>query len=133
MHIQGTFYDWFILMSFDALCYKISGVKIFNQTFIMERTYAKRGERIQAITFWTIATLKKNILQFIFLLLLTQDHMVLEISKCFVFHPISAKLLMAMALATMVGYRLRLFLAISQVLKMLWHFEILTWESMGKL
>ena len=35
-------------------------------------------------------------------------------------------------LATMVEYRLSLFLAIDQVLKILWHFEILTWESMGK-
>ena len=32
----------------------------------------------------------------------------------------------------MVEYRLSLFLAIGQVLKILWHFEILTWESMGK-
>ena len=32
----------------------------------------------------------------------------------------------------MVEYRLSLFLAISQVLKILCHFEILTWESMGK-
>ncbi len=29
-------------------------------------------------------------------------------------------------------YRLSLFLAIAQVLKLLWHFEILTWGSMGK-
>ncbi len=35
-------------------------------------------------------------------------------------------------LDTMVKYRLLLFLASSQVLKKLWHFEILTWESMGK-
>ena len=35
-------------------------------------------------------------------------------------------------LATMVEYRLLLFLAIGQVLKILWHFEIFTWESMGK-
>ncbi len=35
-------------------------------------------------------------------------------------------------LATIVEYRLSLLLAIAQVLKNLWHFEILTWESMGK-
>ncbi len=35
-------------------------------------------------------------------------------------------------LATMVEYRPSLFLVIGQVLKMLWHFEILTWESMEK-
>ncbi len=32
----------------------------------------------------------------------------------------------------MVEYRLSLFLAIGQVLKKLWHFEISTCESMGK-
>ncbi len=32
----------------------------------------------------------------------------------------------------MVEHRLSLFLAIGQVLKNLWHFEILTWELMGK-
>ncbi len=32
----------------------------------------------------------------------------------------------------MVGYRLLLFLANNQVVKILWHFEISTWESMGK-
>ncbi len=32
----------------------------------------------------------------------------------------------------MVEYRLSLFLAIGEVLKILWHFKILTWESMGK-
>ncbi len=32
----------------------------------------------------------------------------------------------------MVESRLSLFLAIGQVLKILWHFEILTLESMGK-
>ncbi len=32
----------------------------------------------------------------------------------------------------MVEYRLSLFLAIGQVLTILWHFEILKWESMGK-
>ncbi len=37
------------------------------------------------------------------------------------------------ALAAMVEYRLSLFLAIGQVLKMLWHFEILRKESMGNL
>ncbi len=36
-------------------------------------------------------------------------------------------------LATMVEYRVSLFFAISQVLKILWHFEILTCESMGNL
>ena len=35
-------------------------------------------------------------------------------------------------LATMVKYRLSLFLAIGEVLQILWHFEILTWELMGK-
>ena len=35
-------------------------------------------------------------------------------------------------LATIVEHRLLLFLPIGQVLKHLWHFEILTWESMGK-
>ncbi len=35
-------------------------------------------------------------------------------------------------LATMAEYRLSLFLAIGQVLKILWHFEISTCESMGK-
>ncbi len=35
-------------------------------------------------------------------------------------------------LATMVKYRLSLFLAIGQVLKILWHFQILTWELVGK-
>ena len=35
-------------------------------------------------------------------------------------------------LATMVEYRLLLFLAIGKFLKILWHFEILTWESMKK-
>ena len=32
----------------------------------------------------------------------------------------------------MVEHRLSLFLAFGQVSKNLWHFEILTWESMGK-
>ena len=32
----------------------------------------------------------------------------------------------------MVEHRLSFFLAIGQVLKRLWHFEILAWESMGK-
>ena len=36
-------------------------------------------------------------------------------------------------LATMAEYRLLLCLAIVQVLKNVWHFEILTWESIGKL
>ncbi len=36
-------------------------------------------------------------------------------------------------LATMVDYRVSLVLAIGQVLKMLWDFEILTWESVGNL
>ena len=35
-------------------------------------------------------------------------------------------------LATMLEYTLLLFLAIGQVLKYFWHFEILTWESMGQ-
>ncbi len=35
---------------------------------------------------------------------------------------------MRVILATMVEYRLLLFLTIGQVLKTLWHFEILTWE-----
>ena len=35
-------------------------------------------------------------------------------------------------LASLGEYRLLLFLAIGQVLKIIWHFEILTWESMGK-
>ena len=34
--------------------------------------------------------------------------------------------------ATMVEYRLWLFLVIGQLLKILWHFEILSWGSMGK-
>ncbi len=32
----------------------------------------------------------------------------------------------------MVEYRMSFFLVIDQVLKMLWHFEILNWESMEK-
>ena len=32
----------------------------------------------------------------------------------------------------MVEHRLLLSLAIGQVLKILWHFQILTWESMAK-
>ncbi len=35
-------------------------------------------------------------------------------------------------LVTMVRHRLLLFLATCQVLKFLWHFENITWESMGK-
>ncbi len=35
-------------------------------------------------------------------------------------------------LASMVEYRLLLVLTIDQFLKILWHFEILTWKSMGK-
>ncbi len=35
-------------------------------------------------------------------------------------------------LATMVEYRLSLFLAIGHVLKILWHFQISTYESTGK-
>ncbi len=35
-------------------------------------------------------------------------------------------------LTTMVEYRLLFFEAIGQVSKMLWLFQILTWESMGK-
>ncbi len=31
----------------------------------------------------------------------------------------------------MVQFRLSLFLEIGEVFKILWHFEILTWESMG--
>ncbi len=62
----------------------------------------------------------------------TQDHMGLEMSKrfCYSFHLMSANFMRTFA--TMVEYRLSLFLAIGQVLKILWHFEILTWESMGK-
>ncbi len=36
------------------------------------------------------------------------------------------------ALVAMVEYRQLYFLAIGLVLKTLWHFAILTWESMGK-
>ncbi len=32
----------------------------------------------------------------------------------------------------MVEYSLLLFLAIGQVLEILWHFEMLTWEPIGK-
>ncbi len=35
-------------------------------------------------------------------------------------------------LATKGEYRLVHFLAIGQIKKKMWHFEILTWESMGK-
>ena len=35
-------------------------------------------------------------------------------------------------LTAMVGYWLLLFFAIGQVLQILWQFEVLTWESMGK-
>ncbi len=61
--------------------------------------------------------------------LLTQDHMGLEISKRYsstVFYPMS----FMGTLATVVEYRLLFFLA--NVLKILWYFEVLTWESMEK-
>ena len=64
--------------------------------------------------------------------LLIQDHMGLEISKCYYsysFHLMSAELMRT--LATMVQYRLLLFLAIGHVLKILRHFKILTLGSMG--
>ena len=53
----------------------------------------------------------------------------LEISKrnTYSVHPTSGKLYVDILL-TLAEYRLLIFLAISQVL---WHFEILTWESMG--
>ena len=56
--------------------------------------------------------------------------MELEISKHYScsFHPISPKLYEA----PLVEYRLSLSLASGQILKILWHFEILTWGSMGK-
>ncbi len=45
------------------------------------------------------------------------------------FHPMSNFM---WTLATMVEYSNYFSLAVSQVLKILWHFEILTWVSMGK-
>ncbi len=53
----------------------------------------------------------------------------LEISKRF---SDDSFICQANLMRTLVEYRLSPFLAMGQVLKILWHFEILTRESMGK-
>ncbi len=65
--------------------------------------------------------------------LLTQDHMGLKISKyysAYSFHPMPAKFYEDIGYHG--GIHLLLFLTIGLVLNSLWHFEILTLESMGK-
>ena len=58
--------------------------------------------------------------------------MELEISKryFYIFHLLSVKRYEGIGYHG--GIQATAFLAISQVLKILWHFEILTWASMGK-
>ncbi len=56
----------------------------------------------------------------------------LEISKRYSYVSIRCQPNFMRTLATMVKYRLLLFLAIDQGLKILWHFEILRLKSMGK-
>ena len=53
--------------------------------------------------------------------------------KCYSdsFHLVSAKIYEDI-LANMAEYRLLLFFVVGQVLRILWHFETLTLESMGK-
>ncbi len=66
-------------------------------------------------------------------LLLTLDHMGLEISKSYSsynFHSMSIKLQEDIGYHG--GIQAVLFLQIVQVLKMLWHFKILRWESVVK-
>ncbi len=60
---------------------------------------------------------------------LTQDHMGLG-NAAGVFIRCQSNFMRG--LATMVEHRLLLFLAMGQVLNILWYFEILTWESMAK-
>ena len=62
----------------------------------------------------------------------TQDHMGLEFQNASLPTVLICQPNFLRTLATMVQYKLSLFLAISQVLKILWHIEILTWESMEK-
>ena len=98
------------------------------------KLYGKYGHQggIQAITFWPSAKFtKKNYGTLKFLL--TQNHVVLEISKCYSpvvfiwFQPNFMR-----TLAIIMECSLLLFLEIGRVLKLLWHFEILACESMGK-
>ncbi len=66
-------------------------------------------------------------------LLLTQDHMGLEISKrcsCYSFIQSQAN---CMRTLLAMGEQLLLYLAIGHVLKMLCHFDILKWESVKKI
>ncbi len=57
----------------------------------------------------------------------------LEISQhyfSYIFHPTLPKLYEG--IATIGEYQLLLFSAVGKSFKKMWHFEILTWESMGK-
>ena len=54
----------------------------------------------------------------------------LEISKRYSSYSFQSNFMTT--LASMVEYRLLHFLAIGRVLQLLWHFEILTLQSMGK-
>ena len=64
---------------------------------------------------------------------LTQDHMELEVSKRYFstsFNQMWSKLYQDVAYHG--GIQAITFLVINQVLQNLWHFELLTWESVGK-
>ncbi len=83
------------------------------------------------ILLWVVCQKLRNLWHFEFWL--TQDHIGLEISKCYSsysFHPMSVKC------HEDIGYHGRIqaitFLGNRPSLKKLWHFKILTWESMGK-
>ena len=104
---------------------------------ISTKLYRKNSNQvgIQTVTFFGDLPKKKiKILWHFVKFLLTQDHMGMEISERYSpcsFHPMSIELHEA------IGYSggiqaIILFFAIGQVLKILWHLEILTWEPMGK-
>ncbi len=79
---------------------------------------------------WRSAKIKKNMLHFE--LFWTQGHIVLEITKPYSFYsfdPIAVKLYKGIAYR---GVQTITCLGNRQSLKNMWHFLILTWESMGK-
>ena len=109
----------------------VSTVLIKSQPNFMESVVI-RGKWFRLLLFWGSAKFK-NFSDIKLKLLLTRDHMRLEISKSYSysFHLISSKLYGDIGYHG--GIQAITFLDnMGQVLKTLWHFDILTWDSVGK-
>ena len=125
--------------SFDALC-KISSVKIFKRLLLLQFSFSFKQsllylgrEGIQAVTvFGDLPKFKKKImaLKKLYIHRTVLGWKFQNATSPTVFIQSGPNFMINTAV---IGeYKVMDILAICQKLKILWHFEILTWESMGK-